>query len=265
MTYCVGILVEEGVVLASDSRTNAGVDHIACYTKAHAFTWAGKRQMALLSSGNLATTQAVVSRLQREALHDDGGSPSLATVSTLEEAAHYVGRTSIAVQEQYASKAHSEARFDATFILGGQIAGQPPQLFLVYPEGNPIMPSPYSPFLQIGETKYGKPILDRIVAPGLSLENAARCALVSMDSAMRSNLSVGPPLDLLIFRRDRIDGGSQSRFELNTPYLSALRKSWNSGLKRLFQRLPEFAWENPGNDPGGISGNRDATASGEPR
>ncbi|MBF0108607.1 MAG: peptidase [Magnetococcales bacterium] len=243
MTYCVGILLDEGIVLASDSRTNAGVDHIACYAKTHSFTWEGKRHMALLSSGNLATTQAVISRLQREIQLAEDNAPSLANVGNLEEAAHHVGRTSIAIQEQYSSKAHAEARFDATFILGGQIAGQPPQMFLIYPEGNPITPPPYGPFLQIGETKYGKPILDRIIVPTLSLENAARCALVSMDSAMRSNLSVGPPLDLLIYRRDRIDGGIHTRFETNTPYLGALRKSWNNGLKRLFQRLPEFTWE----------------------
>ncbi|HIJ84296.1 MAG: Peptidase [Magnetococcales bacterium] len=243
MTYCVGILLDDGIVLASDSRTNAGVDQIACYTKTHTFTWLGQRHMALLSSGNLATTQSVISQLQREAQLNDSHGPSLASLGSMEEAAHHVGRVSLAIQEQYASKAHAEARFDATFILAGQIAGQSPQLFLIYPEGNPITPSPYSPFLQIGETKYGKPILDRIITPALSLENAARCALVSMDSAMRSNLSVGPPLDLMIYRRGQIDGGIHTRFELNTPYLVALRKSWNNGLKRLFQRLPEFNWE----------------------
>ncbi len=243
MTYCVGILLDDGIVLASDSRTNAGVDQIACYTKTHAFTWANERHMALLSSGNLATTQAVVSHLQREAQLNDSHTPSLANVDNMEEAAHHIGRLSISIQEQYTSKAHSEARFDATFILGGQIAGQAPQLYLIYPEGNPITPSPYNPFLQIGETKYGKPILDRIITHETSLENAARCALVSMDSAMRSNLSVGLPLDLMVYRKNQIDGGIHARFDANTPYLIALRKSWNNGLKRLFQRLPEFTWE----------------------
>lgn len=244
MTYCVGILLNDGIVMASDSRTNAGVDHVACYTKMFNFCWPGKRQMTIVSSGNLATTQAVISRLQLENDASEKKRSSLKNSDNLEECAAHLGKVCQGVREQHEkNKNGHQPLYEASFILGGQIKGQSPGLYLVYPEGNYIAPSPYNPFLQIGETKYGKPILDRFITKETSLDHAARCALVSLDSAMRANLSVGPPLDLILYRLDAFDGGTLSRFPENHPYLTDLKKSWNKGLKRIFKRLPRFEWE----------------------
>ncbi|MFO7857562.1 MAG: peptidase, partial [Ectothiorhodospiraceae bacterium] len=216
MTYCLAAAVNAGLIFASDSRTNAGVDHINSYPKLHTFVWSGDRTFVLLSAGNLATTQAVVTRLQREAMEHGG---PLRSAGYMTEAAEHVGQVSQQVQARHTPEAPSGGRvsLEASFILGGQIGAQPPGLFLIYPQGNFITCSDEQPFLQIGETKYGKPILDRIITPGLSLEDAARCALVSIDSTMRSNLSVGPPIDLALYPRDSLDHPRALRYKLNSP------------------------------------------------
>ncbi|OSM02024.1 peptidase [Magnetofaba australis] len=245
MTYCVGILLKEGMVLASDSRTNAGVDQVGIYPKMHLFAWEGERHFAVLAAGNLATTQAVVAQLASDGENEEIET-NLRTVASLTDAADYLGEISRAVQKRYAGDGDKSV-FQATFMLAGQIQGEPMGMHLIYPEGNHIEPSPYQPYLQIGETKYGKPILDRIVTSNMSLENAARTALVSHDSTMRSNLSVGPPIDLLIYRRNQIDGGKHIRMQQNTPYLASLRKQWQKGMERIFHRLPLFDWEKNAN------------------
>ncbi|WP_290651540.1 proteasome-type protease [Aquisalimonas sp.] len=241
MTYCLAAAVDAGLVFAADSRTNAGLDHINTYPKLHPFIWEGDRVFVLLSAGNLATTQAVVTEMQRNA--ESGG--ALSEARFLPEAAQYVGEVSRRVQARHAPEGPGAGNvsLEASFILGGQIGNQEPGLFLIYPRGNFITCSQEQPFLQIGETKYGKPILDRIISPSLSLEDTVRCALVSIDSTMRSNLSVGPPLDLMIYPKDTLERPRALRYKLNSPYFASIRKRWSDGLRRLFDDLPRFDWE----------------------
>ena len=243
MTYCVAIRLDAGLVFASDSRTSAGVDDISIYSKMHRFETAPDRILVLLSAGNLATTQAVRNKLQRDLLNPDA-ERNLDSLLHLDEIANYIGDVSSEIQEGFVGQAEQNGGvMEASFILGGQIAGQPLEVFLVYPQGNYIAASPHKPFLQIGETKYGKPILDRIIEPTISLERAGRCALVSMDASMRSNLTVGPPIELLIYRADSLEIERECRFEENDPYLRALSESWADGLQRVFMELPRFEWE----------------------
>ncbi len=244
MTYCLAATVDAGLVFASDSRTNAGVDHINTYPKLHPFIWEGDRVLVVLSAGNLATTQAVVTELQRES--EQGG--PLGEADYMAQVAAHVGRVSQQIQQRHRPEAPGSGglSLEATFIVGGQIGGEPPELFLVYPQGNYITCSDEQPFLQIGETKYGKPILDRIITRSTSLEDAARCALVSIDSTMRSNLSVGPPLDLMLYRRDSLEEPRVLRYKMNSPYFASIRKQWGDGLRRIFDDLPRFDWEKSG-------------------
>ncbi len=242
MTYCLAISLNAGLVFASDSLTSAGVDNISTYSKMHTFVWEGERVLVLLSAGNLGTTQAVVKKLELDSKLQ-GEQPTLRTAAHMTEAAEYVGEVSAAIQRRQEGMTQQAVSFEASFILGGQIGAEPPELFLIYPQGNNIRVSPEHPFLQIGETKYGKPILDRIIQPSLSLEDAGRCALVSIDSTMRSNLSVGPPVELLLYHKDSLVQGRRYRFKLNTPYYASLRKHWTEGLKRVFDELPRFDFE----------------------
>jgi len=240
MTYCLAIAVNEGLVLASDSRTNAGVDHINSYRKMHIFDWSDDRMIVVLSAGNLATTQAVLSRVQADAATGGG----LRAVQRMADVAAYLGMISMDTQRRYRDPDQENgARLEATFVVGGQIAGEAPMLYLVYPQGNFIACSEEQPFLQIGETKYGKPILDRIVEPSLPLADAARCALLSLDSTMRSNLSVGPPIDLAIYPVDSLQAPRVVRYKLHSPYFASIRKHWSVGMRRLFEELPRFEWE----------------------
>nr|5LOY_A Chain A, Designed Anbu Protein [synthetic construct]5LOY_B Chain B, Designed Anbu Protein [synthetic construct]5LOY_C Chain C, Designed Anbu Protein [synthetic construct]5LOY_D Chain D, Designed Anbu Protein [synthetic construct] len=240
-TYCVGIRLDEGLVFASDSRTNAGVDNISTFRKMHVFEVPGERVIVLLTAGNLATTQAVISLLE-ERLKDP--EERLLTAPSMFEAARLVGEALREVQARDAPALEADGvDFNASFILGGQIAGEPPRLFLIYPAGNFIEATPDTPFFQIGETKYGKPILDRVITPDTSLEDAAKCALVSFDSTMRSNLSVGLPLDLLVYERDSLRVGHRRRIDEDDPYFRMLRKQWSEGLRQAFDSLPDPPWE----------------------
>lgn len=242
MTYCVAIAVADGLVFASDSRTNAGVDHINTYRKTHTFAWEGDRVLVLMSAGNLATTQAVVRQLEHEARGESDGH-SLRNVAFVSEAAAYIGRISRGIQNDLCGMQQGDFNPAATFILGGQIGQGDPELYLIYPEGNFIAVSPEHPYLQIGETKYGKPILDRVIDNNTSLEDAARCALVSLDSTIRSNLTVGPPIDLLIYRCGELRLDCTIRYQEDDPYLATLRQNWSDGLRLAFNALPRFAWE----------------------
>lgn len=243
MTYCVAAKVNDGLVFAADTRTSAGVDDVRTYNKMHVFEVPGERVFVLMSSGNLATTQSVLHTLRRE--FNDATVASLATLKHMYDVAEYVG--GILVRAQRESAAHSQfsggVDFRSTLILGGQIQGEEPALYLIYPEGNCISASPESPYIQIGEVKYGKPILDRIIRPHVSLEDAARCALVSLDSTMKSNLTVGPPLDLAVVPRNALRISHRERFDLDTPFYAELKKSWGDLLVRSFQELPRFDWE----------------------
>jgi len=242
MTYCLAIRTENGLVLASDSRTNAGVDHISTYSKMSVFELPG-RLFILLSAGNLATTQAVVNRIQRD-LEGPPDRISLSTVKHNLEAANYIGNLSIAEQHEYAVPLGQKGiSAECTFILGGQIQGLAHDIHLIYPQGNSITASPTTPYLQIGEIKYGKPILDRVLSQKTSLNDAARCALVSLDSTMRSNISVGPPVDLAIYRKDALTLDRHLVLGSDAPEYVAIRDAWNAGLQQAFSHLPRFGWE----------------------
>lgn len=238
MTYCLAIAIDDGLCFISDSRTNAGVDNVSTYSKMHMFGENGRRQIVLLSAGNLATTQAVIAKLKKDIRQN---SPiNLMTVSDMEEAADYVGEVSMAEQDKHRSD--SGKAFEASFIVGGQVSERTPKAYLVYPQGNHITTSAGTPFLQIGESKYGKPILDRIIDLDSSLETAVLCGLVSMDSTMKSNLTVGPPIDVVIYHKDSFEISRQYRFEENSEYLKQIRESWDSRLKEAFANMPPIAW-----------------------
>ncbi len=242
MTYCVAAKVNGGLVFASDTRTSAGVDDVRTYNKMHIFETPGERVFVLMSSGNLATTQVVLNHIRSD-MADAAAPVSLNSVRHMFDAADYIGGLSVRSQRESAQHTQSSVNFRTTLILGGQIAGEDPALYLIYPEGNCISASPESPYMQIGESKYGKPILDRIIRPHVTLEDAARCALVSMDSTMKSNLTVGPPLDLAIVPRDALRVAHKERFDLDTPFYAELKKSWGDLLVRSFLELPRFGWE----------------------
>ncbi len=237
MTYCLAIAIDEGLVFSSDSRTNAGADQVRTYSKMRTFGVPGLRQFVLLSAGNLATCQSVIAHLERDIR--DAAPKSLMTVQNMTEAADHLGAISIGQQAKHTGGGVS---YEASFILGGQIGSEPPVVMLVYPQGNHITTSEDTPFLQIGESKYGKPILDRILTPATSLETAALTALVSMDSTMRSNVTVGPPLEVLIYRRDSLHLDERLRFGEDSPYLREIRRSWDDLIKQAFRQLPPLAW-----------------------
>jgi len=237
MTYCVAAIVDEGLAFVSDSRTNAGVDKLGTYSKLHRFFGDGERVFVLLSAGNLATTQGVLKSLERNI--KSGVQPNLATAADIEEAAECVGIASIEEQKKYRGANNGFAP-EATFIFGGQIRDQEPGLFMVYPEGNFVGASTVSPYLQIGEVKYGKPILDRIISHSTSLADTAKCLLVSMDSTLRSNATVGPPIEALVYRRDTLARGIHYELEENHAYLVALREGWNARINEAFRSLPDL-------------------------
>jgi len=213
------------------------------YSKMRVFTPAPDRVFVLLSAGNLATTQEVVNRIQRDLdLPPEG--PNLATVRYLFEAADYVGRVSLQVQREHApALAASGVSGETTLIIGGQIQGHPHGLMLIYPQGNSIAASPETPYLQIGESKYGKPAVDRIVSEKLSIEDGMRLALVSLDGTARSNITVGPPFEVASYRKDSFVLGYRWKYDEADPYLVELRSKWNSGIRSAFERLPKFDWE----------------------
>jgi len=243
MTYCLAIKVRDGIVFASDSRTNAGVDYVSTYHKMHVFDVATDRFFILLAAGNLATSQAVVNAIRRDIESSDANG-GLRGHRYLFDTAHYIGEISQRVQGEHRdSLERSQLNPEASFILGGQIAGREPNIYLIYPQGNYIAASEETPYLQIGETKYGKPILDRVIRPDTSVEDAARCALVSLDSTMRSNISVGPPLELHIYYKDSFTGGRRLSLSYGTPLFTQTQKTWNEGIRRAFNRLPRFDWE----------------------
>jgi len=239
MTYCVGILLSDGLVLASDSRTNAGVDNIATFCKMTVFERAGDRVIILLSSGNLAGTQSAVSLLRQRADAPQTTS-GLWNARTMFDVAVMVS-DAVRDMELRDGKylAGSPTPFNASFIIGGQIRGEPMRLFRTFAEGNFIEAGADTPFFQTGEAKYGKPILDRVITPLTSLADAMKCVLVSFDSTMRSNLSVGMPIDLACYERDSLRLSIRHRFEPGDPYFVALSKQWSEGVKMIFSQMPQ--------------------------
>jgi putative proteasome-type protease len=244
MTYCVAIKVNEGLVFAADTRTAAGVDDVRTYNKMHTFDFPGERTFVVLSAGNLATTQHVLAQAHRE-INDPNAPVSLRTVRHMFDAADYLGQLSVRAQKQVTQQQsqYSAVNVETTLILGGQIQGEEPAIYLIYPLGNCIAASPETPFLQIGEIKYGKPILDRFIRPHVRLEDAARCALVSLDSTMRSNISVGPPVDLALLPRNELKVTHAVRLDFDTPFYSQLKETWARQLENAIRSLPKFDWE----------------------
>lgn len=246
MTYCVAIRLRAGLLFSSDSRTNAGVDHIATFRKMNVFETPGERLVTLLSAGNLATTQSVVSLLRQRALGGEGS--HLLNLRSMYDVAERVGRTLKEVVERDSDgngQLNQGVDFGANFIVGGQIRGEEPRLFHVYPQGNFIEATEDTPYLQIGESKYGKPILDRVIDFNSTLTEATKCALISFDSTMRSNLSVGPPLDMLLYKTDSFSPGVPHRITKEDPYFRAVSQGWGGGLKRVFEQLPHDDWFSP--------------------
>ena len=243
MTYCVGILLDRGMIFASDSRTHAGVDNFAKFCKMTVFERLGDRVLVLLSSGDLAGTQAVISVLKQRG--DAGGEDvNIWNARTMFDVANLVANAMRDIERRDGPYlAESDIRFNASFILGGQINGEPLRLFRLYAEGNFIEAGLDTPFFQTGETKYGKPILDRVITRSTALADAAKCVLVSFDSTMRSNLSVGMPIDLICYERDSLKIQMRRRFDEGDVYFTALSRQWSAGVRQVFSELPAFCWE----------------------
>jgi putative proteasome-type protease len=241
MTYCIGLLVDTGLVMLSDSRTNAGVDQITTFRKMATFP-APDRVLVLMSAGNLAITQAVVNLLH-DAPAGSEGQTAILQAPDMFKAARVVGEALREIFERDAeSLKEAGHEFNGTFILGGQIKGEEPRLFHIYSAGNFIESSLDTPYFQIGESKYGKPIIDRVISRSSSLAEAAKCALVSMDSTIRSNISVGPPLDLAIIRRDEYKLATHISIDMDNEYFTMIRKRWGFALKEVFSELPNPNW-----------------------
>ncbi len=242
MTYCVGILLEQGLVLASDTRTNAGVDQVAIAPKMHVFEIPGERVIVLLTAGNLAITQSVVN-LCREQLKSADVYATLHNVQSMFEAASVVGNAMRTVHQRdgKALKEHG-IDFSASILVAGQIKGEKPRLFNVYAAGNFIEATADTPYLQIGETKYGKPIIDRVIKHQTKVTDAVKCVLISFDSTIRSNISVALPIDLMIYRTDTLSADCRHRLTENDPYYASIRNGWSEGLKTVFSALQTPDW-----------------------
>jgi putative proteasome-type protease len=243
MTYCVGMLLDSGAVFLSDSRTNAGVDQISTFRKTHVFQKPGERVLVLQSAGNLAITQTVVNMLRDAIDANDGSAPHLLRCPNMFEAARCVGETLRELHRRdSAALADFGVEFNATLTLGGQIRGEAPRLFSIYSAGNFIEATIDTSYFQIGEAKYGKPIIDRVLRRTSSLNEAVKCALVSMDSTIRSNLSVGLPLDLVIVKRDQFRIAKHLSIDVDNEYFHGIRTRWSEALREAFARLPDPAW-----------------------
>ena len=242
MTYCVGLKLNDGLVFMSDTRTNAGVDNVSKFKKM--FTWVteGERLITLMTAGNLATTQAVASMLDERTKAPEDRNPSILEVPSMFQVAQLVGETLRDVITANQGEGQSAEAFNASIIVGGQIGNSEPRLFLVYPEGNFIEASGDTPFFQIGETKYGRPILVRAYDPDMCFEDAVKLLMVSFDSTLKANLSVGLPFDLQVYKRDSLKVGREKRIEEDDPYFQAISSGWGEALRKAFASLPGFTF-----------------------
>ena len=243
MSYCVALQTKTGLVFMSDTRTNAGVDNVSVFRKMFTWTTPGERVLVALTSGNLATTQATISLLSEGASHPSEDQPSILQAPSLFQVAQIVGQTLRGViRASDMSGQTADSPFNASIILGGQIAGMPPRLFLIYPEGNFIEASNDTPFFQIGETKYGRPILVRAFDREMAFEDAVKLLLVSFDSTIKANLSVGLPLDLQVYQTDALQLGAAKRIERDDTYYQVISSGWGEALRRAFHSLPDYAF-----------------------
>tara|TARA_B100000965_G_C19522310_1_gene727127 strand:+ start:537 stop:1271 length:735 start_codon:yes stop_codon:yes gene_type:complete len=241
MSYCLAIKVNEGLVFASDSRTNAGLDNVNTYSKMFTYN-VGDRAFVILTAGNLATSQAVYHQLEKD-LNAPDPEINLNLCEDLEAVAAYIGQLSVASSNQSLEVQSQSSLMGSNFILGGQIKNQDPNILMIYPEGNYIYASSERPFLQIGETKYGKPILDRMINKNTPIGDSARVALLSLDSTMRSDLTVGPPIDFVVYKKDQMHLDYQGRYKLKSPYFKELSDTWAQKLSEAIHSLPQFDWE----------------------
>jgi len=242
MTYCLGIITRNGLVLAADSRTNAGVDHISTYQKLFNFSDTGQRVILIATSGNLSITQAVINGLHQDLKLAERD--NLHSLPTLYDIAQYVGGKIRQIQSQERPWLEKDRiDYHSTLLLAGQVRGEAPGLFMIYSQGNFIQATPEMPFLQIGETKYGKPILDRTLTYDTPLEAAAKSALLSIDSTMKSNISVGPPIDLVMYEADSFGVKHQLRLRSGDSYLAKMRQLWEISLRQAFERMPNIEWD----------------------
>ena len=261
MTYCVGLLLNQGLVMASDSRTNAGVDYISSYSKLHVIQPAPDRIFMLLAAGSLSTTQELLQRIQRDLDQAVNPQPTpyqqapgvtLLNVNYMFEAATYIGQLSLAIQNEHSAVSRmSGASMEATFILGGQIAGQPHELFLVYSQGNFIKATDETPYFQIGESKYGKSVLDIIATPGMSLNDGARVCLASLVATTRANLTVAPPFEVATYAAGAMSIAQKIKLEADSSELLEMNHAWESAIRLAFHSLPTFSWEQAA--PGAVS------------
>ncbi len=242
MTYCVAMSLDAGMIFASDSRTNAGVDQIARFSKMRVFSREGHRVIVTLSSGNLSITQNALSLLEQRTRGGDG-EHHLWNASSMFDIARLIGDALREVKIRdgpYLQQNNIDSH--ANFIVGGQVRGEPPRLFEVYSEGNFIEATPDTCYFQIGESKYGKPVIDRVVSRSTGLLEATKCTIVSFDSTMRSNISVGLPIDLLVYETDALAIRLQRRIEESDPYFQMIHTQWGEGLRRVFAQLPNPDW-----------------------
>ncbi len=245
MTYCVAIKLNAGLVFLSDSRTNAGLDQISTFRKMIVYEKAGDRFMVLLSSGNLSVTQSVREMLQVEQMEDpEGGEPiTIWNAKSMFDAARVLGAAVRHVRERDgAALLAAGVEFNASMLFGGQVRGEAMRLFQVYSPGNFIEATPETPYFQIGESKYGKPVLDRVITPTTALDDAAKCALVSMDSTLKSNLSVGLPLDMVVYEADCLHSSRIVCIEDGNPYFQMLHSTWGQKLREAFDSLEQPVW-----------------------
>jgi len=241
MTYCVGIKASNGIVFASDSRTNAGLDNVNIYSKMFIHD-VGDRTIIIVTSGNLGTSQAVYNSIRKD-LDSTSGIMNLNTCSDFEQIASYIG--SLNIEHSSPKGINTDTvLLGSTFIVGGQIRGKPLELYLVYPQGNYIKPADSKPYLVIGEVKYGKPILDRVIKPDVSIGDASRCALISMDSTLKSDLTVGPPIDLAVYKKDENQIASHKCLNITDDEYSKVCNKWSDGIFKIFNSFPRFDWEN---------------------
>jgi putative proteasome-type protease len=242
MTYCVGLKLNRGLVMAADTRTNAGLDNIATFRKLQTFEMPGERVFIMMSAGNLAVTQAVVAILEEEFEHpdEDDENSSLKTVPTMFQAAKLVGETLKTVRNGHVDQGLSSDAFSASFIFGGQIGKEVPRLYQIYSEGNYIEAKDDTPFFQIGEHKYGKPILDRVANQDMRLGEAAKLVLLSFDSTIRSNLSVGMPIDMVVYNTDNLSIDRVRRIEQDDPYFRSISTKWSEALRSAVETIEEF-------------------------
>lgn len=246
MTYCVGIKLNAGLVFLSDSRTNAGVDHISTFRKMIVYEQSGERTMVLLSAGNLSISQSVREILQIEELKEAGSDTPITiwNAKSMFDAARVLGSAVRHVYDRDAEALkHAGVDFNVTFVFGGQVKGEGMRLFLVYSAGNFIEATTETPYFQIGESKYGKPVLDRVLTPDTPLDEAAKCALVSMDSTMKSNLSVGLPLDLVVYEAGSLHTDKIVCIDAENPYYRMIHNGWGQKLREVFDSLEDPVWD----------------------